>query len=259
MNRRFLPRTSAYTASWNGTATDAARLADERAVDQLHLGRPPRLDVLEHRREVRDAALRGEHVHLPRIVVQARSPLHAATALPSSTSACTSRPSDHGSSSSREVEVVRQPRQRRDAVHRRVEDQLRPLRRPQVAAAPRPSAPSARSARRPPARARTACPRTARATSPCRGCTGRACPSASSRDERHGRDQRPVAEPPDDLLGAEPVQHRHHGRARPATGERRSDRLSPCAFVATMTRSGSGSASARHGGGHARRRAPPCR
>ncbi len=44
------------------------RLADERAGDQLDLGRPVRLDVLEHRRVVPVAALRREHVHLPRIL-----------------------------------------------------------------------------------------------------------------------------------------------------------------------------------------------
>src|SRR2546430_6991851 len=41
------------------------RLADERAGDVLDLGRPVRLDVLEHRRVVAAAALGGEDIHLP--------------------------------------------------------------------------------------------------------------------------------------------------------------------------------------------------
>ena len=45
------------------------RLAHERAVDRLELGRPARLDVLEHRREVPVATLGREDVHLPRVVV----------------------------------------------------------------------------------------------------------------------------------------------------------------------------------------------
>ena len=46
------------------------RLADERAGDQVDLGRPVRFDVLEHGRVVRAAAPRREHVHLPRVVVE---------------------------------------------------------------------------------------------------------------------------------------------------------------------------------------------
>ena len=45
-------------------------LADERARDELDLGLPVRVDVLEHRRVVRRAALRREHVHLPGVVVE---------------------------------------------------------------------------------------------------------------------------------------------------------------------------------------------
>src|ERR1043165_1944815 len=45
-------------------------LTYERARDQLDLRLPARVDVLEHRRVVRIAALRREDVHLPRIVVQ---------------------------------------------------------------------------------------------------------------------------------------------------------------------------------------------
>ena len=45
-------------------------LADERSRDELDLGLPVRVDVLEHRGIVRRAALRREDVHLPRLVVQ---------------------------------------------------------------------------------------------------------------------------------------------------------------------------------------------
>ena len=45
-------------------------LPDERAGDVLDLGRAAGLDVLEHRRVVPAAALRGEDVHLPRVLVQ---------------------------------------------------------------------------------------------------------------------------------------------------------------------------------------------
>src|SRR3954453_15415709 len=46
------------------------RLAHERAGDQVDLRRPMCFDVFEHRRIVRRAALCGENVHLPRVVVQ---------------------------------------------------------------------------------------------------------------------------------------------------------------------------------------------
>ena len=46
------------------------RLADERAGDQVDLGRSVGFEVLEHGRVVGAAAPRREHVHLPRVVVQ---------------------------------------------------------------------------------------------------------------------------------------------------------------------------------------------
>src|SRR6476659_6950545 len=45
-------------------------LADERAGDQVDLGRPVCFDVFEHRRIVRVASLRRVHVHLPRILIE---------------------------------------------------------------------------------------------------------------------------------------------------------------------------------------------
>ena len=48
----------------------ALRLAHERAGDQIDLGAPACFDVLQHRWIVRAAPPRGEHVHLPRVVVQ---------------------------------------------------------------------------------------------------------------------------------------------------------------------------------------------
>src|SRR5215213_7996589 len=50
--------------------SEAPRLANERAIDQLHLGRPPGSDVLQHRRVVRAATVRRQDVHLPRVVVK---------------------------------------------------------------------------------------------------------------------------------------------------------------------------------------------
>ena len=55
--------------SGTGTPTPLA-LADERAGDQVDLGRPVGLDVLEHRRVVARAALRRVDVHLPRILAE---------------------------------------------------------------------------------------------------------------------------------------------------------------------------------------------
>ena len=49
---------------------EPVRLAHERAGDQVDLGRPVSLDVLEHGRECALPPLRGEDVHLPRILVQ---------------------------------------------------------------------------------------------------------------------------------------------------------------------------------------------
>src|SRR2546430_163898 len=46
------------------------RLPDDRSVDQVHFGRSPSLDVLEHRGIVRASAFGGEDVHLPGIVAQ---------------------------------------------------------------------------------------------------------------------------------------------------------------------------------------------
>src|SRR5438067_6419628 len=106
-------------------------LTDEGAVDQLELGRPAGLDVLEHRREMPVAALRREDVHLPRVVVQldARGCGYRLSLV--------DEVADEVAEVEElrrlgEVEVVRELRQRGDAVHRRVEDQLRPLRRAQV-------------------------------------------------------------------------------------------------------------------------------
>src|SRR5689334_16372650 len=48
----------------------ALRFPYECARDQVDLGAPASLDVLEHRWIVRAAPLGGEHVHLPRVVVQ---------------------------------------------------------------------------------------------------------------------------------------------------------------------------------------------
>ena len=107
------------------------RLADERAGDQLDLGRASRLDVLEHRRIVGAAAPRREHVHLPRVLVQPH-PGGGRDRL----ALVHERVHEMAEVAARllggEVRVVRQPGERRNRVDGRVEDQLRPLRRPQI-------------------------------------------------------------------------------------------------------------------------------
>ena len=45
-------------------------LSDQRAIDQLHLGRPPRFDVLEHRRIVRAPTFGRKYVHLPGVIME---------------------------------------------------------------------------------------------------------------------------------------------------------------------------------------------
>ena len=92
---------------------------------------PVRLDVLEHRGIVGAAAPGREHVHLPRILSQRdsrrrRNPLALLDQVVDE-EAEVRRPLLGG-----EVRIVRQTGQRGDGVDRRVEDQLRPLRRPQV-------------------------------------------------------------------------------------------------------------------------------
>src|SRR5919106_3291176 len=106
--------------------------ANERAVDQLHLRRASRADVLEHRRMVRATPLRGVHVHLPGVIVHldAGGVRHALALVDE-------RVDELPEVALGEVEVVREAGERRDAVDGRVEDQLRPLRGPQVGERPR--------------------------------------------------------------------------------------------------------------------------
>ena len=97
----MLPCLSRARTAWCATARDVASagLTDERAGDELDLGRPVGLDVLEHRRVVAD----------PRLVAStfishgsswSSMLAAAATALPSSTRPCTRCPRSVGPSSS---------------------------------------------------------------------------------------------------------------------------------------------------------------
>ena len=90
-----------------------------------------RVDVLEHRRVVRRAALGREHVHLPGIVVQL-DPRRGGDRLALVDETMHEVSEITGLLLLREVEVVRQPRQRGRRVDGCVEDQLRPLRGTQV-------------------------------------------------------------------------------------------------------------------------------
>src|SRR4026209_89910 len=107
------------------------RLPDERAGDQLDLGLAVRVDVLEHLRVVRRASFRREDVHLPRVVVEldARGRRHGLPLFDETMHEVTelARPR-----LLREVQVVRESRQRRGRVDRRIEDELRPLSGTQV-------------------------------------------------------------------------------------------------------------------------------
>ena len=135
------------------------RLADERARDQLDLGLPVRVDVLEHRRVVRRAALRREDVHLPRVVVQLDS-RGCSDGLALVDEAVHEVAEVARLRLLREVEVVRKPGQRRRRVDRCVEDELRPLRRPEIRERLGLQPRRDDRARRCPARRRTASPRT---------------------------------------------------------------------------------------------------
>src|SRR3954449_2465747 len=103
----------------------------ERARDQVDLGAPASLDVLEHRWIVRAAAPGREDVHLPRVVVQldARRQRDVLALLDQVEDELT----EIGRCLARcEVPVVRQVRERGDRVDGGIEDQLRPLCREQV-------------------------------------------------------------------------------------------------------------------------------
>ena len=93
-------------------------LADERAGDQLDLGLPLRIDVLEHRGVVRRPALRREHVHLPRVVVQL-DPRGRCHRLALVHEAVHEVPEIARLRLGGEVRVVREPGQRGDGVDRR--------------------------------------------------------------------------------------------------------------------------------------------
>ena len=170
------------------------------------------------------AALGREDVHLPRVVVQ----LDARRG--GDRLALVDEVADETAEVGEllglgEVEVVREARQRGDAVHRRVEDQLRPLRRPQV---------GERLGLQParvdqlgdPARVRLR--RAAIRPDPGRGVEDVLdvrVAVARAAHERDGGEERPLAVRRHDLLRTEPVLDRHHGRAGSVAFEPRRERL----------------------------------
>src|SRR5205823_11846991 len=111
--------------------TEPLGFAYEGAVDQLELGRPARFDVLEHRREVPVPALGREYVHLPRVVVQLDA-CGVRDRLPLVDEVANEVAEVRQRLGLGEVEVMRKTGECSDAVYGRVEDQLRPLRRPQI-------------------------------------------------------------------------------------------------------------------------------
>ena len=160
-----------------------------------------------------------EHVHLPRVLpeLDARQPRRR----PCPRRRGRARAAEVAQFCDlREVEVVRQPRQRRDGVDGRVEDQLRPLRGPQVVEGLAPSGPT-----------RTISSATSRASA---GVVARYGPIQVAVSRTYSTsvsewrvplmnvtdgEQRPVAVRADDLLGAEPVLHGHQRRVREVAGE----------------------------------------
>src|SRR5205085_485138 len=100
------------------------------------LGRPPRRDVLEHRRVVAAAALRCEDVHLPGVLMEL-DPGGRGDPLALLDQAVDEVAEVAGVLALGEVAVVRKAGERGDGVDGRGEDQLRPLGRAQVGERPR--------------------------------------------------------------------------------------------------------------------------
>src|SRR3954453_1459892 len=168
------------------------------------------------------AALRRQNVHLPWILVEVDpergGDLLALVDQPAHEIAEVAGVAERG-----EVRVVTEPGQRRDGVHGRVEDQLRPLRGAQVVERLRLQACPVEQSRD---GAGVVWRRPARWTDPRLGVehvldVSVGMPSAAH--EGHGREQRPVAVLGDDLGRADSVLHRHHHRAGPVAAELRRD------------------------------------
>ena len=229
--------------SGTGTPCRSASRTSEPVMSSISVGLLC-FDVLEHRRIVRRPAPRREHVHLPRILVELdpgrrRDRLALVDELVDEVAEVA------GLLLRREVRVVRQPGERGDGVHRRVEDRASTT---APAAGPasdlRLRARRLRAARRSPRRRRTACPRTAPATSPCRGCT------RTSVSECFVPDMNVTAE----TIGQSPCARTTSSAPSPlsvviivASGKRPSSDAaassSPFAFVATIPRSNGSSSS----------------
>ena len=173
---------------------------------------------------MRAAALGREHVHLPRILAE----LHARRGgdrlafvhQSAHEVAEVARPVDRG-----EVRVVRQARQCGDGVDGGVEDQLRPLRGPQIVE---------RLGLQPGCddqvgdHLRVVGRRAARRPDPGGGVEDvldvRVLVARAAHERDRGQ-QAPVAVPSDHLVRADPVLHGHHDRVGPVTGEARRDRV----------------------------------
>ena len=126
---------------------------------------------------------------------------------------------------------MRQPGERRDRVHGRVEDQLRPLRGPQVVERLRLQA---RGRDQVGDGVRVGGRRAAVRADPGRrveDVLDVRVAVARAAHERDRREERPRALRADDLLGAEPVLHGHHRRAGEVPGEAPCQRVEVAALA----------------------------
>ena len=124
------PLTSAQIASFSGVGTPCSRAeAGDAAVQVVDLRRPPRLDVLQHRRlvVVRDVLARGV-VDQPFGIGVELDPLRRGDGLALVDEAGDERAQVRALADA----AVREPRQRAERVRRGVEDHLAPLRAARV-------------------------------------------------------------------------------------------------------------------------------
>ena len=219
--------------------------SDDAAVQEVHLGLPPRLDVLQHRRLVAVARPRAapRSRSAPPDRSRARSPAPRRPPCPRRRAA--RRAARSGGCS--QTRAVREPGQRAERVRRRVEDHLAPL---------RPARVGDRVRRHPGARARVGEPldlgdgaglRLERPEASCRPCTSH-CTTPGSTTLPAGNVVPRITRSTcrgEHLLVADPVLDGRDASRRRTRARSRRSRASVCiAFVATIPKSQGGSSAA---------------